>query len=194
MKVQINRPSGCLRHPGGPDHNACLERRQRIMTAPIITQKICPTCKKLKPVSEFYRNRRTKDGCSSQCMECHKAYYKTTNAIEKTRKWRESYKKRKSENYHRTKNDPGKFENRRKTAIRRKYGITHNEYIELLRSQSGVCALCGKSPNGKPLSVDHCHETGKIRGLLCSGCNAGIGLLGDNVEGLLKAIEYIQAS
>ena len=52
-----------------------------------------------------------------------------------------------------------------------------------------VCEICGKS---SPLVVDHCHVTGAIRGPLCYGCNSGIGLLGDNLEGVLRAVTYLQ--
>lgn len=75
-----------------------------------------------------------------------------------------------------------------------KYGITTKEYDELYTGQSGCCALCSKHSTelSRPLCVDHDHETGKVRGLLCSTCNSGLGKLGDNEEGLLKALEYLR--
>ncbi len=72
-----------------------------------------------------------------------------------------------------------------------KYGITENTYKELEIKQKGCCAICGEE---KPLVIDHCHVTNKIRGLLCSSCNLHLGGLGDNVESLEKAISYLKGS
>lgn len=76
-----------------------------------------------------------------------------------------------------------------------KYGFTHVEYDEMIRRQNYRCACCGAetaSPNGSMrFHVDHCHETRKIRGLLCKACNLGIGLLGDNLEGVMRAVKYL---
>ena len=65
------------------------------------------------------------------------------------------------------------------------------EYLELREQRS--CDLCGKT-GGPPrrYHVDHCHETGRIRGVLCAGCNTGLGKLGDNREGLLRALDYLE--
>ncbi|KKL57780.1 hypothetical protein LCGC14_2231970, partial [marine sediment metagenome] len=89
-------------------------------------------------------------------------------------------------------------EERKKRALRYKYGITIEKYTEMLLEQKGVCAICGLpetrvSNNGniKVLSVDHCHETGKVRGLLCQRCNSGIGFLNDDIENLKCAILYL---
>jgi Recombination endonuclease VII len=72
------------------------------------------------------------------------------------------------------------------------FGITPEEYDELLRSQSGVCAICGgEDVNGRNLSVDHDHASGKIRGLLCYGCNVSLGFFKDNAAVLRKAAAYI---
>jgi hypothetical protein len=73
------------------------------------------------------------------------------------------------------------------------YGITPQEFIELLKKQNGVCAICFKSCTAKKsLGVDHNHQTGKIRGLLCHNCNIGIGNLKDDIFLLQRAIEYIK--
>lgn len=65
---------------------------------------------------------------------------------------------------------------------------------QMLAAQNGVCAICGKEPTkgrGRKLHIDHDHETGKRRGLLCNGCNTGIGSLGDDVSRLQRAIKYL---
>lgn len=82
----------------------------------------------------------------------------------------------------------------------RRFGITQHEYAELFRSQNGVCAICASpetaTRNGKikALAVDHCHKTGKVRGLLCSDCNTGIGKLKDSREILISAVRYLDGN
>lgn len=83
-------------------------------------------------------------------------------------------------------------ERTRSTQLQRHYGITLEEYNELLKKQNNCCAICGDSPRKKSFSVDHDHITGKVRGLLCRGCNVGIGNLKDDPELLEKAIKYIE--
>ena len=89
--------------------------------------------------------------------------------------------------------------NKRKANLAANYGLTVADYNALLREQGGVCAICGKDEpnahgrNGKKfrLSVDHCHATGGVRGLLCQKCNRAIGLLGDDPVLMRKAISYL---
>jgi hypothetical protein len=68
------------------------------------------------------------------------------------------------------------------------------DYMALLEAQNGKCAICGGGETGKfsRLSVDHDHVTKKIRGLLCSSCNAGLGRLKDSEELLIRALEYLR--
>lgn len=87
-----------------------------------------------------------------------------------------------------------------KSFIKRTYGITYKDYYKLLDDQGNKCAICNsvgvnnsRITSGK-LFIDHCHATGKIRGLLCSKCNHGIGLLNDDVDLLHKAINYLNKS
>lgn len=70
-------------------------------------------------------------------------------------------------------------------------GLTGSEYDTLLVQQSGVCAICKNSNNGRQLIPDHCHKTLAVRGLLCHKCNVGIGLLGDSAEILESALLYL---
>jgi hypothetical protein len=71
------------------------------------------------------------------------------------------------------------------------YGITQEDYREMNEKQSGRCAICQTIPE-KRLVVDHCHNTGRVRGLLCYDCNHGLGKFRDNVEFLLEAASYLQ--
>jgi hypothetical protein len=81
----------------------------------------------------------------------------------------------------------------RKRLIR--YGITEDQYNARLIEQNGLCAICGNSPSeqgGKALAIDHDHGTGLLRGLLCDGCNKGLGLLQDSVDVVGAALEYLK--
>ena len=80
------------------------------------------------------------------------------------------------------------------TNLKTKYGITLEEYNELFSLQRGKCAICNihQSDLGRPLFIDHCHLTGKIRGLLCQHCNCLLGYSGDNVEVLKNSIKYLE--
>lgn len=70
------------------------------------------------------------------------------------------------------------------------YGITLAQYNEMLIAQDGRCAICGAVT--ARLLVDHCHTTGKVRGLLCGPCNTGLGLFRDSVGALTKAVQYLK--
>ena len=73
------------------------------------------------------------------------------------------------------------------------HGIFGVAYDEMVKQQNNCCAICGKSPDeNKRLSVDHCHVSGKVRGLLCGSCNLGLGCFSDNPDSLLKAVEYLR--
>jgi Recombination endonuclease VII len=86
---------------------------------------------------------------------------------------------------------------RRDHVLRRDYGITEAEYDAMLAAQNGLCALCGKppKPGGKGtasrLNVDHDHETGRVRALLCTNCNRGIGFFKDNPTLMRRAAAYV---
>ena len=69
--------------------------------------------------------------------------------------------------------------------------ISYSEYLDLVDKQDGRCAICGEY-KGTELRVDHCHKTGRIRGLLCDACNVGIGKLGDVEHALLRAYNYLR--
>lgn len=85
-----------------------------------------------------------------------------------------------------------------KGRLKRDYGITLDEYNSMLEKQNNKCAICEteepikvKSGRNRKLAVDHCHNSGKVRGLLCAHCNTGIGMLRESIEILDKAKEYL---
>lgn len=80
-------------------------------------------------------------------------------------------------------------ERRRVRKLQQRYGITATGYAALLDAQGDACAICRRS--GATLHVDHDHETGAVRGLLCFDCNTSLGKLGDNLAGLLDAVAYL---
>lgn len=74
----------------------------------------------------------------------------------------------------------------------RKYGLELGEYDRMLAAQGDVCAICkGHCGRERRLSVDHCHSTGRVRGLLCQNCNAAIGMLKEDVALFFRAVEYL---
>jgi len=78
--------------------------------------------------------------------------------------------------------------------IRKRYGISMAQFSSLLAAQNNGCAICQKPIEAirRRMNIDHCHDTNEVRGILCSGCNTGLGHLGDNVAGLQRAISYLQ--
>jgi len=151
--------------------------------------KTCYKCKKTKALSEFNKNKSCKDGLGSECKSCKKIYRKAhrEQARVSARKWREAHPQ-------------GVYESRiQKRASRlKKYGLTAEQYTVLNTDQNGACAICGlpetaRCNNGNigPLSIDHCHSTGKVRGLLCSSCNTGLGRFKDDLDLLASAASYL---
>lgn len=75
--------------------------------------------------------------------------------------------------------------------FKRKYGITMAQRDEMIASQMGICVICLSAPAAH---VDHCHETGRVRGVLCFNCNSAIGKLGDDPDTLRRAIAYLEGN
>ena len=80
--------------------------------------------------------------------------------------------------------------------LKRSYGLSFDDYSKLLKSQDYKCAICKtadmKTKRTEWFAVDHDHETGEVRGLLCNHCNRGIGLLGDSIDNLVNATNYLK--
>ena len=111
---------------------------------------------------------------------------------ERQRKWRNKnieYQTQKSKEWYANNKDRV-----RDLQLKKEFGISLDKYNEMLDNQNGSCFLCGGGPDAKHknLAVDHDHATGKVRALLCRGCNVGIGNLKDNPELLEKAAKYIR--
>lgn len=86
-------------------------------------------------------------------------------------------------------------EHKRRSRLRVKYGLTLEDFDLLLASQAHCCAICGvDKPGFHGWAVDHCHERGRVRGILCSTCNTGIGQMKDDPDRLRAAADYLEAA
>lgn len=135
----------------------------------ITPEKVCGICGIEKPREAFYMRRGRIH--SANCRECEQGRRKG-NTVQVGR-----------DIFH--KHD---------WWLRSNYGIGLDDYYWLLEKQKGCCAICGVEKNSRGrrwFDVDHCHATGKVRGLLCSECNHGIGALKDNIDTLQKAVIYL---
>jgi hypothetical protein len=135
--------------------------------------KKCPNCEISKPFNEFYKSAGRHDGLQSWCKICH-----DNRRIKNLQKLGAKEKAKNSTNKSR------RFKN---------FGITEAQYNQMFTSQEGRCLGClrHQSELNKSLAVDHCHTTGKIRGLLCDNCNRGLGFLKDNKDTLKRLGEYL---
>lgn len=144
--------------------------------------KKCRNCKEEKVITEFYNDKYAVDGKEGRCKMCCDL---------KTLKWRKNSRA----HYNKTariwrKNNPS---SNRGYHLKKKFNLSINQYDHMFSQQKGCCHLCGKHQNDckRRLAVDHDHKTGKIRSLLCSNCNKGLGNFGERVEVLVKAVQYL---
>ena len=133
--------------------------------------KACPKCAGLKPVEAFPLERKGLPQRRATCRACVK---------DKNRIYYEANKERvlaKNAEYIRSA-DPLELETmRRRWKMQSKYGLTLDDYDSMFDAQGGVCAVCKQPEHKRRLAVDHCHATGKVRGLLCFSCNSTLGKL-----------------
>lgn len=140
-----------------------------------MSTRVCKTCSVEKSFDDFPKKKVYKDGIRPHCIECYREYQV------------KSFHKHKHKR-------PYNYEIDKDKKLQKSFGISYVEYLTMLEAQGGCCAICGTNSTGKrkAFAVDHCHDTGKIRGLLCSNCNTGIGNLRDNIGLLERAIEYLR--
>lgn len=148
--------------------------------------KKCCSCKIEKLLSEFVKDKSKKDEIRNKCKSCCSLYHKKYASLNKD-KMKAYYKKI--------------APIRRWRRVKEKYGITQNEYEKLLKQQNNKCAICcriNSKKNTSYLFIDHCHQTNKIRGLLCNDCNLVIGGMGDNyikVKNYMKnCLKYLKTN
>lgn len=141
--------------------------------------KICNTCKKEKSIEEFHFTNKEKGIRRNKCNSCQADYiqkYKSEQGERLKDKWRLASRKY-------LKGD------KRRNKTLAKYGLKKEDYNKMFDEQEGRCKICNKELT---LVVDHCHNTNKIRGLLCNGCNVGLGCFEDNIQLLENAIKYLK--
>jgi hypothetical protein len=175
--------------------------------------KYCAKCKETKDIAEFNKNKARKDGVDTYCKKCHHAVRmeRLKNNPISRRKHNQSASKHRENNREKVReknknyriNNPDKVkesakrwkENNlayykrmcRESKLKRLYGLTIEQYDDMLLKQNGLCCLCSNPAQ----VVDHCHITNKVRGLLCHMCNKGLQRLKDNIETMEKAIKYL---
>ena len=128
--------------------------------------RTCTKCGETKPETEYYKTGKGHKRHGS-CKVCYKAN------VAKNK-------------------DPVRI---RDLSLQKAYGITSKDYSEILESQGGVCDSCKRPPPNqrkKFLAVDHDHQTGQVRGLLCDNCNRALGLLGDDAQTISNLLAYKQ--
>ena len=154
--------------------------------------KVCTKCKCALPLKSFSPASNNHRRLRARCTPCRgddayeaKLGRPMTEDERVERLSRRGCKGRKPRGFHK---------NQRSQKLWQKYEITPQQFDLVLASQGGCCAVCGTTdPKSKHnvFHVDHCHETGRIRGLLCNPCNLSIGLLGDTPEALFRAYQYV---
>ena len=145
--------------------------------------KLCPNCKEDLPTSSFNKSNR-RDGFQTYCRACHnkmqREKYNSDPMAKIKRQIRAGRRKEKNP------------EADKRAELKRLYGITLEDYVAMFVSQGEVCAICKeKCPTKKSLSVDHDHNTGRVRGLLCNRCNRALGMFKDNPILLKRAASYL---
>jgi Recombination endonuclease VII len=143
--------------------------------------KKCPSCKEVKALENYsiVKSGIRKGHPVGACKVCRTAVHKA-----------------------RVRKDPTIYERIEwPSKLKKLYGITPETYYKLLEQQNGCCAICGtnnpwnktyKKIKKSKFSVDHCHTTGKVRGLLCTKCNRALGLVNDNIETVFRMAGYLK--
>lgn len=145
-------------------------------------------CTKCKQPGEFYRDITKKDGIHSVCKLCHSTRNKARRKVDSEYRERST---KKSMEWRLANPEHSRFRVRDST-LKRKYGLTVDDYNKLLESQGGVCQVCKNPPTNRRLAVDHCHTTGKIRGLLCQACNVSIGKMRESPDLIRRLANYVE--
>ena len=170
----------------------------------MVTEKKCSRCKQVKQAASFPIARKTITGLGAYCRSCAKIRLKewqdknTDRVRALDKKYRDSkkdnpeYKKRQKLARDSFRDTPKGILLDFRSWLRSEYKIGLTEYELLHFDQQGMCAICGDRPIGqRPLAVDHCHKTGKVRGLLCHRCNHGLGHFKDSLSLLSSAKNYL---
>lgn len=131
--------------------------------------KRCSRCKRTLPGEAFASNRSVPGGLQAYCRACSADHY---------RQRREALR-------------PRRAEINRDAYFRRKYGISAEQLAQMIEEQVGICPIC---LSARARHVDHDHETGKVRGVLCSNCNSALGHIRDDPDVMRRAMAYVEGN
>lgn len=183
--------------------------------------QVCTKCNIEQSIKEFRRDQHNPTGHHVHCRKCFNNYQKEYRARNKSsiNSYANNYYKENAERIKKMRilrkqgKSTEKYHSKNKSFSENSYykrlgwkktrerswkqrgiiGMTYDLYEDMLKNQDNKCAICKlEHSNLKKLHVDHCHKTGKVRGLLCNNCNNGLGKLGDSVENLELAIQYLK--
>ena len=141
--------------------------------------KTCAKCKTPKDLNSFNLARKRKDGRNPYCKECRRTERQSTRYQDYLKKYTRCVLE-KNPQYN------------RQVLVKSKYGLTLDQIEDIFTLQGRKCLICGVTdiPSDK-WAVDHDHSTGEVRGILCKKCNSGIGFLGDSIDTILNAYNYL---
>lgn len=172
--------------------------------------KRCPRCKQHRPRAAFARNKAMRDGLRCYCRECASAYHqarrlatgmnvrprvkvpdghtfcRSCGEIKPHREW---HRRASASDGLSTSREARRAAKGRADHLKRQYGLTEAERDATVASRRGLCVICLKPPAAH---VDHCHKTGRVRGVLCFNCNSAIGKLGDDPDAVRRAAAYLE--
>lgn len=160
------------------------------MQNPLVTSRTCNKCHLDFPLSQFYPHPKGRDGRRTACKSCCNAYcreWKRRNVDKVAHARRQAVWRGRN------------FRSVKDTKLRASYGIGLTQYEQMLENQQHGCAICGEpetrtsnAGGRRVLCVDHCHDTGYVRGLLCARCNSAIGHMRDDPALLRVAAYYLE--
>ncbi|MFZ3556307.1 endonuclease VII domain-containing protein [Streptomyces sp. BH055] len=174
--------------------------------------KRCSRCRAERPRAAFARNKASRDGLQAYCRECWAGYHQERQlakgknvrprvpAPEGHKYCRSCGEIKAHDEWHRnatasdglsTSCKDCRATKGRAGHLKRQYGITEAERDELVAAQVGVCCICLDAP---AVHVDHCHETGRVRGVLCFSCNAALGQFRDRPDAIRRAAAYVEGN
>ncbi|MFI9204503.1 endonuclease VII domain-containing protein [Streptomyces sp. NPDC053048] len=174
--------------------------------------KRCSRCGECKPRAAFASNKSTKDGLQAYCKECSAEYYRVRQESKGRtvrvkvpvprghKRCPQCGKVKPHDEWERNKSSSDgwasycrecRAERNRDSYFRRKYGLSQVALRELVEQQAGVCVICLAAP---AVHVDHDHETGGVRGVLCFSCNAALGQFKDRPDVMRRAAEYVEGN
>ncbi|KKN64882.1 hypothetical protein LCGC14_0487160 [marine sediment metagenome] len=174
--------------------------------------KICRGCQIELPLSAFSKHRTSAGKLRPRCRKCEslrhreyylknqkqitqrqRKYYHSKPGQEAARKYRVANRDKINHRQRIYRNLGHSQESRRRWKLRYKYGITLERHKQIYTDQGNCCAICKRPLPYNKIHTDHDHRTGEIRGLLCRGCNIGLGGFEDNPKSLRQAINYLRS-